>query len=60
MPKTMDEAIRKAKLCYHLFKQRLELSRNMQHKKNDKLDQRKKGFKPSPFRKGAKRHTDNN
>ena len=22
MPNTMDEAIRKAKLCYHLFKQR--------------------------------------
>ena len=27
MPKTMDEAIRKAKLCYLLFKHRFELSR---------------------------------
>ena len=27
MPKTMDEVIRKAKLCYLLFKQRSELSR---------------------------------
>ena len=32
MPKTMDEAIRKAKLCYHLFKQRSELSRNWENK----------------------------
>ena len=36
IPKTMDEAIRKAKLCSHLFKQRSKLSRNWQHKKNDK------------------------
>ena len=28
MPKTMDEAIRKAKRCYILFKQRYEFSRN--------------------------------
>ena len=59
MTKTMDEATRKAKLCYHLFKQRSEPSRNWQHKKNYKLDQRKKGFKPSPFRKGTRSHIDN-
>ena len=33
MPNTMDEAIRKDKLCYHLFKQRSELSKNWQNKK---------------------------
>ena len=26
MPRTMDEEIRKAKLCYHLFKQRSKLT----------------------------------
>ena len=33
MPKTMDEEIRKAKLCYHLFKKRSKLSRSWKHKK---------------------------
>ena len=33
MPKTMDEAIRKSKLCYHLFKQRSELTRYWKNKK---------------------------
>ena len=33
MPNTMDEAIRKANLCYNLFKQRSELTRNWQNKK---------------------------
>ena len=52
MPNTLDEAIRKDKLCYHLFKQRLELSKNWKNKKNEKMDQCRKGLKPSPFRKG--------
>ena len=60
MPKTMDEAIRKAKLCYHLFKQRSELTRNWKNKKNEKSDQRKKGFKTSPFMKGTRSHSDIN
>ena len=52
MPKTRDEAIKKSKLCYHFFKQRSELTKNWKNKiKNEKSDQRKKGFKPSPFRK---------
>ena len=51
MPKTMDEAIRKDKICCILFKQRSELTRTLQNKSNEKRDQRKKGFKPSPFRK---------
>ena len=42
MPKTMDEAIRKGKLCYHLFKQRSELTKNWKNKKNEKSDQHKK------------------
>ena len=60
MPKTIDEAIRKAKLCYLLFKQRSKLSRNWKYKKNEKMDQCRKGYKPSPFRKGTRSHTDNN
>ena len=51
MPKNIDEVIRKAKLCYLLFKQISELSKTWQNKKNEKWDQHKKGFKPSPFRK---------
>ena len=41
-------------------KQRSKLTKNWQNKKNEKIDQRKNGFKPSPFRKGTRSHTDNN
>ena len=41
-------------------KQRSELTKNWQNKKNEKIDQHKNGFKPSPFRKGTRSHTDNN
>ena len=51
MPKTIDEAIRKDKICCILFKQRSKLTRTLQNKSNEKRDQRKEGFKPSPFRK---------
>ena len=44
MTKNMDEAITKADLCYHLFKQRYKTTKNWQNKKNEKIDQRKKGF----------------
>ena len=60
MPKTMDEAIRKSKWHCHLFKQRSEVSKIWQHKKNENLDQCKKGFKPSPFQKRARSHTEKN
>ena len=56
MPKTMDEAIIKANLFYHLFKQRSELTKSWKNKKNEKMDQRKKRFKPSPFTKGTRSH----
>ena len=60
MPKNMDEEIRKDKWCYHLLKQRLGLSKNCQSKKNEKMDQCRKGFKPSHFIKGTRSQTDNN
>ena len=60
MPKTMDEAIRKDKLCYILFKQRAEWSRTWKTKNNENMDQHWKGFKPSPFRKGTISYIDNN
>ena len=47
-PKTMEEAIRQEKLCYTQFKKQEELSKSWKTKKN--IGQRKKGFKPSPFR----------
>ena len=58
--KPMDEEIGKEKLCYDLFKQWSALTKNWKNKKNEKSDQRKKGFKPSPFRKGTRSHTDKN
>ena len=60
MPITMDEAIKKSKLCYPLFKQRSELSRNCQNKNNENMEQRKKGYKPYPLNKGMRIYTYNN
>ena len=56
----MDEAIRKAKLCYLLFKQIHELSKTWKKKRIKNMDQCSKGFKPSPFRKGTRSYTNNN
>ena len=58
MPKSMDEVRRKDKLCYLLFKQWFELSRTWQNKKNEKMDQCKKGCKYSPFIKGIRSYTE--
>ena len=42
MPNTMDKAIRKDKICYHLFKKRYEITRTWKNKRNEKKDQGKK------------------
>ena len=49
-PTTLDEAIRKAKYCYEQRKGKLDYQMTWKDKKNEKYDQRKKGFKPSSFR----------
>ena len=49
-PRTLEEAIRKAKYCYEQRKGKLDYHKAWKDKKNENFDQRKKGFKPSNFR----------
>ena len=49
-PRTLEEAIRKAKYCYEKSKGKPDYHKAWKDKKNEKFDQRKKGFKPSRFR----------
>ena len=48
-PRTLEEAIRKAKYCYEQ-KGKLDYHKAWKDKKNEKFDQRKKGLKPSNFK----------
>ena len=48
-PKTLDEVLRKAMLCFEQYKQQNDLSKTWKDKKQEKFSQRKKGFKPPPF-----------
>ena len=49
-PRTLEEAIRKAKYYYDHNKRKPDIHKAWKDKKNEKFDQRKKGFKPSHFR----------
>ena len=49
-PRTLEEAIRKAKYFYDHNKRKLYIHKAWKDKKNEKFDQRKKGLKPSHFR----------
>ena len=49
-PKTLEEAIRKAKYCYEKNKGKPDYHKTWKDKNNEKFDQRKTGFKPSSFR----------
>ena len=49
-PRTLEEAIRKAKYCYDQNKSKPGFHKAWKDKKNEKFDQRKKGFKPSHLR----------
>ena len=49
-PRTLEEAIRKAKYCYEQSKGKPDYHKAWKDKKNEKFDQRMKGFKPSNFR----------
>ena len=46
-PRTFEEAIRKAKYCYEQSKGKSDYHKAWKDKKNDKFDQRRKGFKTS-------------
>ena len=49
-PRTLEEAIRKAKYCYEKSKNKPDYQKTWKNKMNEKLNQRKKGFKPSNFK----------
>ena len=49
-PRTLEEVIRKGKYFYEQSKGKLDHHKAWKDKKNEKFDQRKKGFKPSRFR----------
>ena len=46
----MEEVIAKAKYCYVQIKGKPDYHKTWKDKKNEKSDQRNKGFKPSNFR----------
>ena len=49
-PRTLEEAIRKAKYCYEKRKGKPDYHKTWKDTKNENSDQRKKGFKPSNFK----------
>ena len=49
-PRTLEEAIRKAKYFYEQSKGKPDYHKTWKDKKNENFDQRKKGSKPSNFR----------
>ena len=49
-PRTLEEAIRKAKYCYEQIKGKPDYHKAWKDKKNENSHQRKKGFKPFNFR----------
>ena len=48
-PRMLEEAIRKAKYCCDQNKSKPDFHKSWKDKRNEKFDQRKKGFKPSHF-----------
>ena len=49
-PRTLEEAIRKAKYCYEKSRGKPDYQKTWKDKRNEKYDQRKKSLKPSNFR----------
>ena len=54
-PRTLEEAIRKDKYCYEQRKVKTDYHKTWKDKKNEKTDQRKKGFKTSSLRNQQKK-----
>ena len=48
-PKTLSEVFRKAQMCYDRYKQRSKIPKARKDKKQDRMNQWKKGFQPTPF-----------
>ena len=47
--RTLEEAIQKEKYCYDQNKSKPDVHKAWKDKRNEKFEQRKKGFKPSHF-----------
>jgi hypothetical protein len=48
-PKTLSEVFRKAQMCYDRYKQRSKIPKARKDKKQDRMNQWKKGFQLTPF-----------
>jgi hypothetical protein len=48
-PKSLNEVFRKARMCYEQYKHRFEIPKAWKDKKQDKMNQSKKGFQLAPF-----------
>ena len=48
--KTLDEALRKARLCFEQYKQRNDLSKSLKDKNQEMFNQWEMGFQPPPFK----------
>ena len=55
-PKTLEDAIWKAMYMYEQNKGKSDFRKSWKDKKQDQQNQRKKGFKPLPFRENTSQH----
>ena len=49
-PKTLDEVLRKLRLCFEQYKQWNDLSKTWKDKKQENFNEKNKGFKPPAFK----------
>jgi hypothetical protein len=48
-PKSLSEVFRKARMCYDQYKQPSKFPKSWKDRKQDRTNQRKKGYQPAPF-----------
>jgi hypothetical protein len=48
-PKSLSEVFKKARMCYDQYKQRAEFPKTWKDKKQDRMNQQKKGYHPTPY-----------
>ena len=49
-PKTLDEVLGKARLCYEYYKEWNDTSRTWRYRRLERFSQQRKGFRPLPYR----------
>jgi hypothetical protein len=50
----LSEVLRKARMCYDQDKKRVEFPKTWKDKKQDRMNQRKKGYQPTPYQDATK------